>query len=147
MKPQSYLPTGLPIPVPDADGLTAPFWEGLREEKLKVQKCGACRSWIWGPEWICHRCHSFDVQWVDVTASGRIYSWERVWQPSSQTMQPAVPYLVVLVELDCGDNLRLVGNLLGPTDQDVQIGMKVKGVFEHHNASEPPFSLLQWEKA
>ena len=29
----SYLPEGLPIPVPEPDGLSAPYWAGLREGK------------------------------------------------------------------------------------------------------------------
>ena len=35
---ESYLPAGLPIPVPERSGLSKPFWDGLREEILKVQE-------------------------------------------------------------------------------------------------------------
>jgi hypothetical protein len=34
-------------------------------------------------------------------------------------------------------------NLLGDPRQQVSIGSEVVGKFEHHTASEPPFSLLQ----
>jgi hypothetical protein len=55
-----------------------------------------------------------------------------------------VPYLVVLAELEEAKSVRLIGNLLGDPRQQVSIGTEVVGEFEHHTASEPPFSLLQW---
>ena len=58
----TYLPNGLPTPSPLPDGLSAPYWEGTRRRKLLIQKCGGCGAWQWGPEWICHRCHSFDLE-------------------------------------------------------------------------------------
>ena len=61
----SYLRPGLPAPVPMSDGLDAPFWEGLREEKLLLQRCNACNGWQWGPEWCCHRCHSFHLRYEE----------------------------------------------------------------------------------
>ncbi len=41
----AYLPEGLPIPVPEPDGLAAPYWAGLREERLLVQRCTHCGTW------------------------------------------------------------------------------------------------------
>ena len=33
-----YLPPGLPIPVPEPSGLSKPFWDGLRNETIMVQR-------------------------------------------------------------------------------------------------------------
>lgn len=139
-----YLPPGLPIPVPEPDGLSAPFWQGLRENRLRVQRCAHCASWQFAPEWICHQCHRFNPEWVEVAAVGRIYSWERVWHPAHEAIRYHGPYLVVLVELPHAGKLRLVGNLLGDPLQEVVIGDEVEGVFEHHPDASPPYSLLQW---
>lgn len=141
----SYLPPGLPIPVAEADGLSAPFWAGLREGRLRVQRCAQCGTWQFAPEWICHRCHAFDLQWVEVAPEGRIYSWERVWHPVHPALKDRCPYIAVLVELPHAGGVRLVGNLLGDPLQDVRIGTEVRGVFEHHPDASPPFSLLQWQ--
>ena len=139
-----YLPVGLPIPVAEPDGLSAPFWAGLREERLRVQRCSRCRTWQFGPEWICHQCHAFDPEWVEVPAEGRIYSWERVWHPVHPVLQDRCPYLAVVVELPHAGSVRLVGNLLGDAQQEVRIGAEVAGVYEHHPEASPPYSLLQW---
>jgi uncharacterized OB-fold protein len=139
-----YLPLGLPIPVAEPDGLSAPYWTGLRNSRLLVQRCSHCRTWQFGPEWLCHRCHTFDPKWTEVEPRGRIFSWERVWHPSHAVLRNHGPYIAVLVELPQADGVRMVGNLLGDPTQEVVIGTEVEGVFEHHPDSDPPYSLLQW---
>ena len=138
----TYLPPGLPGPARDT--LSAPFWDGLREGRLRVQRCTRCGTWRFGPEWICHHCHDFDASWEDVEPRGRIFSWERVWHPSHPALANHGPYLVVLVELPQAGGVRLLGNLLGDPAQTVRIGAEVCGVFEAHDEAEPPYTLLQW---
>lgn len=140
----TYLPPGLPIPIAEPDGLSAPFWTGLLAGRLMVQRCPACGTWQFGPEWLCHHCHRFDPDWVEVTPSGVIHSWERVWHPSHQALKGHGPYVAVLVDLPDAGHVRMVGNLLGDPMQTVSIGAAVEGVFEHHPDAHPPFSLLQW---
>lgn len=141
----SYLPADLPAPVPEADGLSAPYWQGLREQQLRVQSCNDCGTWQFGPEWLCHRCHSFKVSWKAVEPRGTIYSWERVWHPAHPSLKGHTPYLVVLVELPHAGKVRMLGNLLGDPLHDVRIGDEVVGVFESHDEAVVPYTLLQWQ--
>jgi uncharacterized protein len=140
----SYLPSNLAFLVPQVDDLSAPYWKGLRENQLLVQRCKACATWQFGPEWICHACHAFDPSWQAVRARGRIYSWERVWHSVQPGLKNHGPYLVVLVELEEAGKIRMLGNLLGDPTQEVVIGAEVEGVFEHHLEAQPSYSLLQW---
>ena len=140
-----YLREGLPQPVPARDGLDAPFWQGLQEERLLIQRCQGCRSWQWGPEWICHECLSEDMAYEEVQGEGVIFSFERVWHPVHPALKEQGPYLIVLVELPGAGHVRLVGNLLGDPEQDVVIGSSVQAVFEHHSEVEPAYTLLQWQ--
>ena len=146
-KGQQYLPDGLPIPVVEADGLSQPYWDGLKEENIRIQRCHACNTWQWGPEWICHHCHAFDLDWGETAGRGRIYSWERSWHPVHPALKEHGPYIVVLVELPEAGNIRMIGNLLGEPTQDVRIGAEVRAVFEHHTKADPPYTLLQWRYA
>jgi uncharacterized OB-fold protein len=142
----AYLPAGLPIPVAEPDGLSEPYWAGLRQSRLMVQRCSGCQTWQFGPEWLCHRCHAFNPEWVEVEPRGRIFSWQRVWHPSHAALRQHGPYLAVLVELPHVGDVRMVGNLLGDPMQPVTIGDDVAGVFEHHPESVPSYSLLHWRK-
>lgn len=141
---EAYLP-GLPLPMVSDDGLDQEHWEGTRRHQLVVQRCNVCGVYQWGPEWICHRCQSFDMGWVAVEPRGRIYSWERVWNPAHPALKDACPYLVVLVELPHADGIRVVGNLLGDPRQEVVIGAAVEAVFEDHE--EQGVTLVQWRVA
>lgn len=142
-----YLPPGLPAPVPETDGVSAPYWAGLSEGRLRVQRCAQCGTWQFAPECICHACHAFDPAWVEVAARGRIFSWERVWHPVHPALKDRGAYLAVLVELPHAGNVRMVGNLLGDPRQAVRIGGEVAGEFEHHPDASPPYTLLQWRCA
>ncbi len=142
---QSYLAEGLPIPVPESDDLSRPYWEGVQREELLVQRCNACSNWQWGPEWICHNCHSFDLGWVRVQGRGRIFSWERVWHPVHPALKHQGPYIVVLVELPDAGNIRMIGNLVGDPEQEVIIGAEVEAVFEHHKNADPAHTLVHWK--
>jgi uncharacterized OB-fold protein len=141
----SYLRPGLPAPA--ATDLDRPYWEGLRAERLLVQRCRRCDRYQWGPEWLCHRCLNFDLAFVEVEPRGRLYSHQRVWHPVHPALQEQGPYVIALVELPHADGIRLVGNLLGDPLQDLRIGAEVEGVFEHHADAEPPYTLLQWRCA
>jgi len=135
-----YLPEGLPAPN-TSDPLAAPYWEAAGQGRLQIQKCRGCGTWQWGPEWICHCCHSFDLGWEEVARQGRIYSYQRPHHPVHPALNGHGPYIVVLVELPHANHVRMVGNLLGDPVQPVKIGAPVEAVFERHANS----TLVQWQ--
>jgi uncharacterized OB-fold protein len=136
-----YLDEGLPQPV--ASEIDAPYWAGLRDNEMRLQVCGACNEWQWGPEWICHHCHSDDVSFQAVEPRGVIYSYERVWHPVHPALKEQGPYIVVLVQIPSAGDVRVIGDLLGDPKQKVVIGAEVEGVFEHHDGDNP-HTLLHW---
>ena len=141
-----HLPAGMPRPVPEPDGLDAPYWDGTRRDELRVQRCRGCQGWQWGPEWICHRCLSFDLDWTTVAPQGRIYSWERAWHPVHPALRGQRPSVIVLVELPHAGGIRMIGNLLDAPEGDIPIGAPVAAVFEPHDDAAPPFTLVHWRK-
>ena len=143
----SYLNSGLPIPVASPDGLDAPFWEAAARDVLMLQVCEDCGYHQWGPEWVCHQCHSENVSFKEIEPRGKIYSYERVWHPVHPALKEQGPYLIVLVEFPNYTQARMVGNLLGDPEQEVVIGSSVEAVFEHHADDDPPYTLVQWQIA
>jgi hypothetical protein len=143
----SYLPPGLPAPVPARDGLDAPYWEAASQHRLVAQRCRSCRRWQWGPEWLCHRCHSFEVAFEAPPGPAVIYSWERPWHPVHPVLATHGPYIVALVELPEADGIRMVGNLVGDPTVAVSVGAEVVPHFEDHLDDDPPFTLVHWRFA
>ncbi|MGK2964011.1 MAG: Zn-ribbon domain-containing OB-fold protein [Tepidiformaceae bacterium] len=157
----AYLPAGLPAPAPSIDGLDDEFWSAAKRNELVVQKCNSCGNFQ-STEWICYKCHSFDLGWAKVSGKGKIFSWERIWHPVHPALKDACPYVAVLVELPDAGNVRLVGNLLGDPREEVVIGSDVEAVFEHHgtaievvndletnmpSAAGNEYTLVQWKRA
>src|SRR3546814_6512981 len=75
----AYLPEGLQIPTPESDSLSAPYWNGLKESVLMVERCKACSGCQWGTEWIGHGCRSFAMGWEKVGGGRRHSRWWRLW--------------------------------------------------------------------
>ena len=134
----SYMPEGMPLPT--SNDLDAPFWEGTKNHTLLVQRCTKCGTFQFGPEWICYNCRSGDMTWHECSGKGTAYAFERVWHPVHPALKDRVPYLIVLVELPDAGNVRMVGNLLGDPEQNVQIGDAVEVVWEDHEE----VTLAQW---
>ena len=141
----SYLNPGLPVPVASPDGLDAPYWEAAARDVLVMQVCKDCGKYQWGPEWVCHYCHSENVTFEEISPRGQIYSYERVWHPVHPALSEQGPYLIVLVTFPELNDARMVGNLIRDPHQTVKIGADVEAVFEHHRESDPEFTLVNWQ--
>ena len=131
---------------PRVDGLDRPHWEGLRSGEVRVQRCARCGHWIWAPQPICPRCHSFDLTWPAVEPAGTVYSWTRTWQPFTAELSGHLPFVVVLAELPAVGGRRLLGVLRDGDGADVRIGQPVRG--EIDPAPSPgAWPVLRWRLA
>jgi uncharacterized OB-fold protein len=104
-------PPPLP-PKPVADRDTQAFWDGVGERRLLVQRCGECRHWIWQPRPLCPRCLASDPAWTEVGGAGTVASWTVVHPPVLEVWKDAVPFVILLVELDDAPGVRMVGQLV-----------------------------------
>lgn len=129
---------------PAADGVDEPYWLGLREGQLRIQRCGACGRWIWAPQWRCGACGSFDLHWADAAPRGRIYSWVRTWHPFAPELAAHVPYVTALVELPDADGVRLLGILVADKNADVRIGQTVAAAIQPASDITSGWPVLRW---
>ena len=135
-------------PCPKPDGLDRAVLGGHAARRAaRSSAAAACRGWQWGPEWICHRCLGFDLQWVAVAPRGRIYSWERAWHP----VHPALAWSRPLhrrAGRACPTRAASGWSAISSAilSKQVTIGAAVEAVFEPHDEAAPPFTLVQWRK-
>ncbi|BCZ23302.1 Zn-ribbon domain-containing OB-fold protein [Mycobacterium senriense] len=111
---------------PAITGDTEFFWNGLRDNKLLIQRCGGCGKLRHPPRPMCPHCRS--LQWEAIESSGRgtVYSYVMPHEPKFPFFE--YPYVVVLVELEEG--VRLVSNLTGIDPADVRPGMPVEVYYQ-----------------
>lgn len=122
--------TGTPVPSsakpkPRLDGPERPFWEGLRNGEVRVQRCER-GHYRFPASRYCPVCHSSTSSWEAVPAEGEVESFcifHKAYFPGFE-----VPYAVVQVRLDSG--VRFFSNLVGVPNDRIRIGMRVSGVFE-----------------
>ncbi|SHK67864.1 hypothetical protein SAMN05443637_11041 [Pseudonocardia thermophila] len=113
-----------PVPQPDPD--SAPYWQALREHRVVVQRCAACGVHHFPPTPGCPHCGHPDVTWVEVPATGTVYSYVTVHRAFDPAFADQVPYVIATVDLDCG--ARVIGRLTGPAAIDA----RVEGEFADH---------------
>jgi len=111
-----------PLPVPDRE--TAPFWEAAREGRLRIQRCRGCGRTVFYPRSLCPHCHSAELEWVDCSGRGSVYSFTVV-QRTSEEFKAELPFIVGLVELEEG--VRMMARL---EVAEPAVGMSVEVWFE-----------------
>jgi uncharacterized OB-fold protein len=117
-------------PLPKTDPVTAPFWESLKKEKIEVQRCDDCASYVFYPRALCPHCSSRRLTWTPVSGRGRIYTMTIVHKAPGAAFQADAPYVVALVELDEG--CRMMTNVIDveADPSKVKIGMPVEIVYD-----------------
>ncbi|EFG74951.1 hypothetical protein HMPREF0591_5138 [Mycobacterium parascrofulaceum ATCC BAA-614] len=102
------------------------FWNGLRDNKLLIQRCGGCGRLRHPPRPMCPHCRSLDWDTVESSGRGTVYSYVMPHEPKFPFFE--YPYVVVLVEL--AEGVRLVSNLTGIDPADVTTGMPVEVYYQ-----------------
>jgi uncharacterized OB-fold protein len=115
-------------PLPAISELNRPYWDGLKNHQLRLQKCASCAT-IWSPPApLCPRCWSREIVWTDLSGRGRVNSWVVFHQSYFRGFEGELPYNVAEVELDEGP--RLLTNLVGVDNAAIRAGMRVEIVFD-----------------
>ena len=94
----------LPKPTPE----TKPFWDGVNQGKLMLQRCAACGPYFY-PRPFCPSCFSWDVEWFEAGGNGKVYSF--VISHRKLPYMNGEPYVIAIIELDEGP--RMMSNLIG----------------------------------
>ncbi|ORB70585.1 Zn-ribbon domain-containing OB-fold protein [Mycobacterium scrofulaceum] len=102
------------------------FWNGLRDNKLLIQRCAGCGRLRHPPRPMCPHCRSLDWDTVESSGRGTVYSYVMPHEPKFPFFE--YPYVVVLVELEEG--VRLVSNLTGIEPADVRTGTPVEVYYQ-----------------
>lgn len=109
--------------VPQATGLNAQYYERAARDGLHLQRCTACNAWRHPPRFSCASCGSPEWSWQPASGRGRVFSWTVTHRAVDPALADAVPYAVVVVEMEEG--VRLVGNIAGDEDSVLELDLPV----------------------
>ena len=115
-----------PLPVPSLDNQ---YWfDKCKEHVLVLRQCRECKAFSHPPRPNCTNCGSSDLNWVESTGKGTIFTFTVTRQPVRRPLVGRTPWIVVEVELEEG--VHMISNLIDVDCDDLQIGMAVEVVFD-----------------
>jgi len=121
---EAKLEKPLPQPTPTAQ----PFWDGLRERRIRLQRCEACRAWVFYPRNRCSHCLADALAWQEVGGAATLYTFTIARQPTSPHFVDDVPQLLAVVEV--AEGVRMTSTLVDVDEADIRIGMALEPVFD-----------------
>jgi uncharacterized protein len=107
---------------------------------LTIQRCGACREYIYYPRPRCPKCFSDQLAWERVSGRGKVYSYTVVRRASSRSFSDA-PYVLAIVELAEGP--RLTTNIVA-APESMRVEMPVQVFFDDVT---PDHTLVKFKPA
>jgi len=119
-----------PMPVPTE--ISAPFWEGLKAQRLLIQQCNACDHWVFYPRRHCPGCLAHDLAWREVSGGASLYSFTIARVATLPDFADEMPQKLAVIELDEG--VRINTTLVGLEEDQIRIGMRLKPVFAEVDA-------------
>lgn len=125
------------LPTPDRD--SAPYWQALADGRFVMQRCRSCGRWTWPARPICSGCHCFELEWIEASGAGEVYSWVVTHQPYGPDLAKLVPYTTVLVRVDEQDDILIPGRYVGASE--IHQGLRVRAQPE---PATDDIGLLTW---
>jgi uncharacterized OB-fold protein len=124
----------LPRPLPTATPTSAPFWAGLREGVVRIQRCDDCERFVFYPRSHCPHCLSPELIWRSVSGRGTLHTFTVTMTPTAPMFADDVPQQLAIVELDEG--VRLASTLVDVEPEAIEVGMRLEAVFDPTDGGE-----------
>jgi uncharacterized protein len=115
-----------PLPIPTAE--TAHYWRAALEGRLEIQYCRACARHQFYPRRFCTQCLSDQLDWVQASGRGRIYTYTICHVAAHPAFEARVPYAIGMIELD--ENVRMLAGIVDSDVQRLSVGAPVEVCFE-----------------
>lgn len=132
--------TQFPAIQPDSD--SRPYWEGLAQGELRIQRCDACSRAVFYPRSLCPHCYSEKLSWIVAIGRGTIYSYTVAHQAFG-AFAADVPFIIAIVELEEG--VRMMSRVIDAPRESIAIGARVQVTFEKagEDLTLPYFRLIE----
>jgi uncharacterized OB-fold protein len=115
-------------PVPEPSNESRPFWAGLHQHRLLLQRCTQCFRVRHYPRPVCDACYSMQFDWIEASGRGTIHSWTVTHHAFHFGFKRDLPYVTVVVDLEEG--VRMNAILVDGPQAPLAIGAPVAIVYD-----------------
>jgi uncharacterized OB-fold protein len=116
---------------------------------IQIQFCEDCGHAQHPPDDICYACQGTHLVFAPCPGTGRVESCARVHHPIHPALKDKVPYVIAIISVDGAPGCNVQGNVINCAAESVEIGQKVRAVFEEAEdpATKQKLLIPQWELA
>ncbi|HYK83891.1 MAG TPA: Zn-ribbon domain-containing OB-fold protein [Ktedonobacteraceae bacterium] len=132
----------LPASMLQQDSDSRPYWEGLAQGELRIQRCDACARAVFYPRALCPHCFSERLLWIVASGKGTIYSYTVAHQAFGP-FATETPFVVAIVELEEG--VRMMTRIVDASRERITVGATVQVTFASvgEDFTLPYFRLIE----
>src|SRR5690625_5126028 len=131
---------GIDILLPEITEINKPFYDALADRKLVANKCSDCGHTYLPPALYCAKCLSENIEWVQLSGKGTIYSFVEYHRPYHEIFKDKIPYVVAIIETEEG--ARLISNIVDYDIETLKVGQSVEAMFTD-GVGENPIVLFK----
>ncbi|WP_395108031.1 Zn-ribbon domain-containing OB-fold protein [Actinomadura sp. SCN-SB] len=114
--------------LPTVDDHSRPYWDGFREGRFLVARCGDCGRVHHYPRPACPFCWSEDVAPVEASGRATLYTYSTVHMNDLPPFKERLPYVAAVVDLEEGP--RVMTTVVDCDPADLRIGMELAAAFQ-----------------
>jgi uncharacterized OB-fold protein len=129
-------------PLPQPTPWSKNFWEGTKNKKLLIQKCKNCNQMIMYPKKYCPFCMGDEMDWVEASGRGKIYSFTVVYNNPPSAFLKDLPFTIAIIKLEEG--VQMLSNIVATDYESLKCEMDVEVVFDNvtDEISLPKFRVI-----
>lgn len=109
----------MPLHIAAGDIENRTFFAHCAEGQLHLQRCASCHLLRYPPSTGCPWCGTLKSEWSPVDGRGTVHSYGEVHHAIQPAFRDALPYLILMVDLDTqmgepspNEAIRITGNLV-----------------------------------
>jgi len=108
-----------------------PFWEGCENGSFLLHRCNKCGAHYW-PASRCVEHGDDDMQWVEASGRGRVYTYTVMHRAYTPDKKDKVPFVIAVVQLEEGPFYH--SNIVDCPYDAVAIDMQLEVVMTPHES-------------
>ncbi|MDQ1737307.1 MAG: uncharacterized protein QOH56_3558 [Pseudonocardiales bacterium] len=128
-------------PMPEPTPVSAPFWQSLREHRIRIQYSPSAEQYVFYPRILAPRTLVDDLEWREISGLGTLYTFTVGDRPTAPPWSDSLPQLLAVVEWDAGP--RVSTEIVNAQPGELKVGMRVQPVFCDY--PDDGITLLRYE--
>jgi len=107
---------------------TVGYWEGIKQGRLLIKRCTACKKHQHPRRIFCTACGTDTFDWVETKGTGTVYTFSTVHRAPTEDFAGEVPYTVGVIHL--AEDVYVFSRIKAKAGGEVKIGAPVRLFFQ-----------------